>query len=80
MNVRQLLTTKSKEQAVFIMFENDLKLNCLHCKYFQQDNFNNWKCINESQGQVCWNEWEYFLTHEVNEKRFNWSEWEYERN
>ena len=80
MNVQQLLTTKSKEQAAFIMFEDDLKLNCLHCKYFQQDKFNNWKCTNDFQAQVCWNEWEFFLTHEVNEKRFNWGEWKYERN
>ena len=78
MNVYQLLTTKSKYEAAFLMFEDDLKLNCLHCKNFKENEFKNWKCTNDHQAQVCYNEWEFFLNHEIDDKRFNWGEWDHE--
>lgn len=71
MNIKQLLTTKSKEEAAFIMFSNDLKLSCIFCKNFCGDNFNNWKCNNKEQSEKCWNEWDSFLEYKLTDKDKN---------
>lgn len=78
MNVEQLLDSKSKHEVAFMMFEDDLKLNCLQCPFLQEDEYRVWNCKSINHREVCEKEWENFLQHIVNNNRFHWSEWEHQ--
>lgn len=69
MTIEQLFQTKSKEEVGFIMFQTDIKNNCIYCSHFCEDEYKAWKCNSPWKEEVCRNEWEYFINHELDK---NW--------
>ena len=65
MTIEEMLQTKSKEEAAYIMFETDVKSNCLYCSHFCEDEYKVWHCNSPWHEQVCRNEWKFFISHEL---------------
>lgn len=67
MNIEQLLQTKSKEEVAFILYtekNNNFKLCCLNCQFFQQDKYKVWECSSLFENE-CRQEYYNWLKTEV---------------
>ena len=56
MNIEQLITTKSKQEATFIIYSK-----CYHCHNFCQDEYGAWKCRDSYIENYCRYVYEDFL-------------------
>ena len=56
MNVNQLFTMKSKEEACFILYNK-----CLYCNHFYQNQWGAWNCDSPWNEDFCRKYWEEFL-------------------
>lgn len=64
MNIEQLLDTKSKAEAAFIIFSN-----CIKCNHFSEDKYGAWKCESAWHENQCRLEYEKLLS-QVLDKNF----------
>lgn len=65
MNVEQLINTKSKQEASFIMYNK-----CYYCHDFCQDKYKAWKCSNPYAENYCRNMYESFLQKELDKNEY----------
>lgn len=68
MTVEQLLNSKSKEEAAFLLYEERSKVSCLKCRFFRENEYGVWQCGDKWQKHVCRGLWEKFLANSVQEE------------
>jgi len=66
MNVEQLINTKSKQEAAFIMYSK-----CINCHYFCEDTHGAWKCISSWNENYCRNIWDNYLKLILDKNNYN---------
>ena len=64
MNIEQLLNTKSKAEAAFMMYSN-----CIKCNHFCEDKYGAWKCESAWHENQCRLEYKKLLS-QVLDKNF----------
>lgn len=66
MNIEQMLSMKSKEEACFIFYNK-----CIQCNHFNQNKWGSWNCESPWHEQYCREKWEKFLENILDKNIYN---------